>query len=221
MRNSPPPVLRERNSMLEEQLESQKKLIQLQNEQLARLQDYYRRLNEQGGDASGLEKPDVTAPSGTEELVAADETTEEAVSGTAETEVAAEADEQTPASTGPVDETVPEEATDAAGTAGDESPTEEAPAAEATDEAGATAAEEESQQQEAPPETSFLASLMKNNTLVYGATATGIGILGLLALWLMRRRKETEEAEENIRAAELANRETSSSWRTSPSMPWV
>ena len=201
--------LRERNSMLEEQLESQKKLIQLQNEQLARLQDYYRRLNEQGGDPSGLEKPDVTAPSGTEESVAADETTEEAVSGTAETEVAAEADEQTPASTGPVDETVPEETTDAAGTAGDESPTEEAPAAEATDEAGATAAEEESQQQEAPPETSFLASLMKNNTLVYGTTATCIGILGLLALWLMRRRKATEEAEENIRAAELATREPS------------
>jgi pilus assembly protein FimV len=49
---------------------------------------------------------------------------------------------------------------------------------------------------------------MKNSTLVYGAAATGIAILGLLVLWLMRRRKETEEAEENIRAAELANRET-------------
>jgi pilus assembly protein FimV len=200
--------LRERNSMLEEQLESQKKLIQLQNEQLARLQDYYRRLNEQGGDASGLEKPEVTPPSGTEETATVDET-EEDVSGTAETDVATEADEQTPATTEPADETVPEQATDAAGTAGDESPAEEAPAAEAADEAVATGAEEEPQQQEAPRETSFLASLMKNNTLVYGATATGIAILGLLALWLMRRRKATEEAEENIRAAELATREPS------------
>ena len=181
--------LRERNSMLEEQLESQKKLIQLQNEQLARLQDYYRRLNEQGGDAAGLEKPDVTAPSGTEEATAPDE----AVSATTEPDVATETAEQAPAVTE---------------TAGQESVPEEAPAAEATEESGAPAAEEEAQQQEAPRETSFLESLTKNNTLVYGASATGIAILGLLVLWLMRRRKATEEAEENIRAAELATRES-------------
>ena len=187
--------LRERNSMLEEQLESQKKLIQLQNEQLARLQDYYRRLNEQGGDASGLEKPDVTAPSGTEETATADE----AVSGTAEPDAVTEADEQTQSGTGSVDE---------AETTGQEPAAEEAPAAEAADETAAPAAEEEAQQQEAPRETSMLASLMKNNAVVYGATATGIAILGLLLLWLMRRRKATEEAEENIRAAELATRET-------------
>ena len=199
--------LRERNSMLEEQLESQKKLIQLQNEQLARLQDYYRRLNEQGGDPSGLQKPEVTTPSGTDGSAVAEETADEAVSGTAEPEVVTEADEQTPAGTGPVDEAAPEQATDTAATAGEESTEEEAPAAEAADETGAPVAEEEPQQQEVPGETSFLASLMKNNTVVYGATATGIGILGLLALWLMRRRKATEEAEENIRAAELAHRE--------------
>jgi len=230
--------LRERNSMLEEQLESQKKLIQLQNEQLARLQEYYRRLNEQGGDPSGLQKPDVTPPAGTEETAAVDETADEAVTGTTETDVATETDEVTPGSTEPVDETadeavtgtaetdvatetdevtagstepvdetVPEEATEAVETASDESPAEEAPAAEAGDETAATVAEEEPQQQELQGETSFPASLMKNNTVVYGATATGIGILGLLALWLMRRRKATEEAEENIRAAELATRE--------------
>lgn len=199
--------LRERNSMLEEQLESQKKLIQLQNEQLARLQEYYRRLNEQGGDPTGLQKPDMTAPAGTEETAAVDETADEAVTGTTETDVAKETDEVTPGSPEPADETVPAEAAEAVETAGDESPAEEAPAAEAGDEAAAPVAEEEPQQQEAQGETSFLASLMKNNTVVYGATATGIGILGLLALWLMRRRKATEEAEENIRAAELATRE--------------
>jgi pilus assembly protein FimV len=185
--------LRERNSMLEEQLESQKKLIQLQNEQLARLQDYYRRLNEQGGDATGLEKPDVTAPSGTEEAAAPDEAADEAVSATTEPDVATETDEQAPAVTE---------------TAGQENVPEEAPAAEATEESGAPAAEEEAQQQETPQQTSFLESLTKNNTLVYGVSATGIAILGLLVLWLMRRRKATEEAEENIRAAELATRES-------------
>jgi pilus assembly protein FimV len=199
--------LRERNSMLEEQLESQKKLIQLQNEQLARLQEYYRRLNEQGGDSTGLQKPDVTTPAGTEETAAVDETADEAVTGTTETDVATETDEVTAGSTEPVDETVPAEAAEAVETAGDESPAEEAPAAQAGDETAAPVAEEEPQQQEVQGETSFLASLMKNNTVVYGATATGIGILGLLALWLMRRRKATEEAEENIRAAELATRE--------------
>jgi len=185
--------LRERNSMLEEQLESQKKLIQLQNEQLARLQDYYRRLNEQGGDPSGLQKPDMTAPPGTEETVAVDETPEEAVPPTAETDVATGVDEQTPAVTEPPAQ---------------ESAPEETAAAEEAAEAAAPVAEEEPQQQETPRETSLVGSFMKNSTLVYGAAATGIAILGLLVLWLMRRRKETEEAEENIRAAELANRET-------------
>ena len=199
--------LRERNSMLEEQLESQKKLIQLQNEQLARLQDYYRRLNEQGGDPSGLQKPEVTPPSETDGSAAADETTDEVVTGAAEQEIVTEADEQTPAGTGTVDEAAPEKVTETAGTAGEESTQEEAPAAEVADETGAPVAEEEPQQQEAPAETSLLASLMKNNTVVYGAAATGIGILGLLALWLMRRRKAAEEAEENIRAEELAHRE--------------
>ena len=181
--------------MLEEQLESQKKLIQLQNEQLARLQDYYRRLNEQGGDPSGLQKPDMTAPPGTEETVAVDETAEEAVPPTAETDVATGEDEQTPAAT----ETAAQES----------APKETAAAEEEPGEAAAPVAEEEPQQQETPRETSLVGSFMKNSTLVYGAAATGIAILGLLVLWLMRRRKATEEAEENIRAAELATREPS------------
>jgi pilus assembly protein FimV len=174
--------LRERNSMLEEQLESQKKLIQLQNEQLARLQDYYRRLNEQGGGSAGLVKPDLTP--------ATEETAEEATAGQAETDVATETAEQgQPASQAP-DETV---ATDAAATETDTPASEEAPAAEepaGEADTAASAAQEEPQQ--APAESSMLASLMKNNTVVYGATATGIGIIGLLVLWLMRRRKTGE-----------------------------
>ena len=185
--------LRERNSMLEEQLESQKKLIQLQNEQLARLQDYYRRLNEQGGDSAGLVKPDLTP--------ATEETAEEATAGQAETDVATETAEQgQPASQAP-DETV---ATDAAATETDKPASEEAPAVEPAGEADTAASAAQEEPQQAPAESSMLASLMKNNTVVYGATATGIGIIGLLVLWLMRRRKTGEEPEEDILAAELS-----------------
>ncbi|MGD9355469.1 MAG: FimV/HubP family polar landmark protein [Chromatiales bacterium] len=220
--------LRERNSMLEEQLESQKKLIQLQNEQLARLQEYYRRLNEQGGDATGLQKPDLT-PVETDEPPAAGETPDEVASGVEETDVAAETGEQAEAATaqeGEAVEAMAEETAEEAPAAevteetpaeetAEEAPaaqvTEEAPAEEATEQADAapvvSSGEEGAQQQPAPAETSLLASLMKNNTVVYGATATGIGILGLLALWLMRRRKSPEEAEESILATELATTE--------------
>ena len=207
--------LRERNSMLEEQLDSQKKLIQLQNEQLARLQEYYRRLNEQGGDATGLQKPDLT-PVETDEPPVAEETPDEVASAAEETDVVEETGEQAETASTPVDEAATgqegdaDEAVTEEGTPEETSAaevTEEAPAEEATVEADATPAasgEEESQQQPAPAKTSLLGSLMKNNTVVYGATATGIGILGLLALWLMRRRKSPEEAEEDILATELA-----------------
>lgn len=244
--------LRERNEMLEDQLDSQKKLIQLQNEQLSKLQEFYRQLNEQQEAGEDLEMPKVE---GLETAVASDSDT------TSETEAALEAGttdamqdsataamEETPAeesATDPESETTATEessmtaavdsqdesigtdtetpaddteipsdtammtadSSEAPTTAATETESTEAATADTETETAETESETVAEETPEKNESSFVAGLMKNEMALYGGAATGIGILGLLGLWILRRRKSTDDGfdDDDILAAELAS----------------